>query len=263
MDEAEYQKEYQKAAAELEAQATGTAAPAVQRAGDGTFAKPEPVAKAAQPEEKQEPQLPVEPATPVEIDPLAEIKAQLEKTQKALKDTQAWGTKSSQELAALKRESDERKRQESRPAILDANPELEAAIRHVVPQQAEPQEDRAQQWQAVVSAAHPGIFDKSIDPELEQALVKRLGALGGQAQDPLIVIREITEEKIAHTERQIGKRFAAEAAKSAQKSAMSMPGAGAGSAQPAQQDADLAAKNRILNMSPAEFEKERRRVMGY
>lgn len=263
MDEAEYQREYDKAAAEFEARAAGTTAPAVQRADDGTFAKPEPEAQAVQPEAKQEPQAPAEPVTPAEPDPLADIRSQLEKTQKALKDTQAWGTKSAQELAALKKESDERKRQESRPAILDANPELEAAIRHVMPQQPEPQQDTGAQWKAVVSAAHPGIFDTSIDPELEQALMKRLDALGEQVQDPLIAIREITEEKIAHTERQIGKRFAAEAAKSAQKSAMSMPGAGAGSAQPAPQDADLAAKNRILNMSPAEFEKERRRVMGY
>jgi len=54
-----------------------------------------------------------------------------------------------------------------------------------------------------------------------------------------------------------------ESAKAAQKNAMAVPVAGAGGARTAPQDSDLEAKNRILNMSPAEFEKERRRVIGY
>ena len=164
----------------------------------------------------------------------------------------------------MRRESDERRRQAERPAILDANPELEAAIRHVVPQPAVTQVDQQAQWQDAINKAHPGIFDTNIDPELEKALMTRLQALGqDELQDPLVAIREISAEKIAHTERMLGKRFAAESAKSAQKSAMSVPGAGAGGGNKAPADADLEAKNRILNMSPVEFEKERRRVMGY
>jgi hypothetical protein len=81
-------------------------------------------------------------------------------------------------------------------------------------------------------------------------------------QDPLVAIREITEEKLAHGERQLGKRFAAEAAKLKEKSAMSVPGAGAGSGAKAPVDAQLAEVDRIRNMSDAEFQKEVRRGQG-
>lgn len=242
MDESEYQKEYDKAAAELDSAATPATTEPVKE--EGVTPEPE---KAP---EQQEP------------DPLAEIREKLEKTEKALKDTQAWGTRNAQALARIEREAQERKRQAERPPILDANPELEQAIRYVVPQQEAPEVNHQEQWKTIVESAHPGIFDKSIDPELENALMGRLSALGDAVSDPLVVIREITAEKIAHTERQIGKRFAAEAAKMAQRSAMSVPGAGAGGAK-VSTDPDLEAKNRILNMSPAEFEKERRKVLGY
>lgn len=256
LDEAEYQKEYDKAAAELEAAAQATTA----RGPDGKFVKVEP----AEPEKKPEP-TPKEPeaAKPEpEPDPLAELRAKVEKTEKALKDTQAWGTKNAQELAQLRKEAQERERQAKRPAILDANPELEQAIKYVIPEP-EKTADPQKQWQAAIEVAHPGIFDKSIDPELEKALLARFAAVGEAIQDPLIAIREISAEKLAHTERLLGQRFAAETAKGAQKSAMSVPGAGAGgAAKGAPLDTDLEAKNRILNMSPAEFEKERRRVLG-
>ncbi len=258
LDEAEYQKEYDKAAAELEAAAQATTA----RGPDGKFVKAEPV----EPEKKPEPtpEVKPEPAKPeAEPDPLAELRAKVEKTEKALKDTQAWGTKNAQELAQLRKEAQERQRQANRPAILDANPELEQAIKYVVPEPEKPAADPQKQWQAAIEVAHPGIFDKSIDPELEKALLARFAAVGEAIQDPLIAIREISAEKLAHTERLIGQRFAAETAKGAQKSAMSVPGAGAGgAAKGAPLDSDLEAKNRILNMSPAEFEKERRRVLG-
>ena len=247
MDDTEYKAAYDKAAAELEAAANGTKPEAI-------TAEVKTAATPAEPDK-------IESAA-VEIDPLAELRTRLEKTEKALKDTQSWGTKNAQEVATMRRENDERRRQAERPAILDANPELEAAIRHVVPQPVH-QVDQQAQWQEAVSKAHPGIFDAGIDPELEKSLMTRLQALGDELQDPLVAIREISAEKIAHTERMLGKRFASESAKSAQKSAMSVPGAGAGGGNKSPADADLEAKNRILNMSPAEFEKERRRVMGY
>jgi hypothetical protein len=250
----EYQKEYDEAAAALDAAAQATTA----RGADGKFVKAEPEPEKA-PEKTPEPTPEPKPEQP---DPLADIRADLEATKKALKDTQAWGTKNAQEVARLKKESDERKRQAERPAILDANPELEAAIRHVVPQPAVEAVDAHAQWNAIVEAAHPGIFDKTIDPELEAALMKRLGALGQQVQDPLIAIREITAEKLAFTERQVGKRFAAESAKLAQKSAMSVPGAGAGSGVMTQPDKDLAEVQRIQNMSDKDFQAEVRRVRG-
>lgn len=249
MDDAEYKKEYDKAAAAL--------------------AAGEPIPEAAKPEEEVKPveAAPVEEAKqeekPAEVDPLEEIRQKLEKTEKALKDTQAWGTKNAQALAQIQREREERQRAESRPQILDANPELEAAIKHVTSAPVQPQPNRNEEWIQIVSAAHPGIFDTSIEPELESAVMARFQALGDQIADPLVAIREITAEKIAHTERQIGKRFAAESAKSAQKQAMTVPSAGSGGARSAPLDDELKEKNRILNMSPAEFEKEKRRVLGY
>lgn len=248
LDDAEYQRQYEEAAAALEA---GKPIPEVTEP-----AKTEEVAKVDEPETKPEEKT-------QEVDPLEEIRQKLEKTEKALKDTQAWGTKNAQELAQIRKEREAREREASRPQILDANPELEEAIRHVTAAPVEAVPNPQEEWMKTIDKAHPGIFDKSIDPELETALMARLQALGEQISDPLTVIREITEEKIAFTERQIGKRFTAEAAKSAQKSAMSVPTAGAGGARTAPPDADLEAKNRILNMSSAEFEKERRKVLGY
>jgi len=261
MDDAEYQKEYDKAMKELEGEAAGkpttaTTEEVTDKATPETPAKEEP-AKAEPEKTTPEPEKTPEP------DPLEEIRAKLAKTEKALKDTQSWGTRNAQELAQLKRESDERKRQAERPAILDANPELEAAIKFVAPA-VEPQgPDPLAIRNQIIERAHPGIFNMDVDPELVKGIMARYDALGDDVIDPLACIREITAEKLAHTERQIGKRFAAESAKAAQKSAMSVPGAGGGGVKNANLDADLAAAERIKNMSPAEFEKERRRVLGY
>jgi hypothetical protein len=200
-----------------------------------------------------------EAAKEPEPDPFAEMKARLEKAEKALKDTQAWGTKNAQELAAIRKE---RERQATRPAILDANPELEQAIKYVVPvQEINPEQVRQNEWRQIVETAHPGIFDTDIDPELEKAVLARFDGLGGAQSDPLIAIREITAEKLAFAERQLGKRLIAETAKANQKSAMSVPGAGSGGAHKATVDSDLEAVNRINSMSSAEFERERQKAL--
>lgn len=253
VEDTEYQKEYDKAAAELDAAATATTA----RDPDGKFAKVE-----AEKVETPEP----EPEAKPEVDPLAELRARVEKAEKIAKDQQAWATRVSQENAQIRREQEQRAREAAKPAILDANPELADAIRFVAndPAPQRQQEDHQANWQAIIDKAHPGIFSTAIDPELEKSLMTRLGALDDSSRhDPLIVIREITEEKLAHAERQVGKRFAAESAKLAQKSAMSVPGAGAGSGVKAAPDAALAEVQRIQRMTDAEFQKEVRRVKGY
>lgn len=249
-EQEQYQKDYDAAAAALDSAASGVKPAAI------TEVVTEP-ATAPVIESKIEAEKPV--------DELAEMRARLEKAEKSARDSQAWGTKNAQRLADIERERQAQQREASKPAILDSNPELAEAIRYVASDPAPQQraDQKQQEWQGIVNAAHPGIFDASIDPELEKSLMTRLQALGDELQDPLVAIREISAEKIAHTERMLGKRFASESAKSAQKSAMSVPGAGAGGGNKAPADADLEAKNRILNMSPAEFEKERRRVMGY
>lgn len=195
---------------------------------------------------------------------LAEIKARLEKAEKIAKDNQAWATRMAQEAAQLRREREQQQREATRPAILDANPELAEAIRHVVndPQPRHKAEDEHAIWVETIDKAHPGIFSVDIDPELEKDLAARLDQLGEAKRNPLEAIRVITEGKLAHAERQIGKRFAAEAAKLAQKSAMSVPGAGRSGA-PAPVDTALAEVQRFQNMSDAEFQKEVRRVKGY
>ena len=250
VEDTEYQKEYDAAAAALEAAATATTADAGQ------------VAKVDLVEPKTTPE--PEPAK-AEDDPLADIKARLEKAEKVARDNQAWATKQSQENAQFRREREQQQREASKPAILDANPELAEAIRHVVsdPEQRNQAQDQQAQWQAMVDRAHPGIFSTDIDPELEKSLMTRLQGLGESLQDPLIAIREITEEKLAHAERQIGKRFAAESAKLQQKSAMSVPGAGAGGSRQAAPDPALAEVQRIQSMSDSDFAKEVRRVKGY
>lgn len=259
MTEEEYQKEYDKAAAELDAAAKATTA----RGADGKFVKAE---ESKEPEPKQAAVIEPEPEKQEHVeaapDPLAEIRAKLEKTEKALQDTKAWGTKTSQELAALRKEAEERKRAAERPAILDANPELEQAIKYVVPPPApNPDKVALDAWQSTIETVHPGIFNKDIDPELEKAILARFEALNGAQTDPLIAIREITAEKLAFAERQLGKRFAAETQKASQKSAMAVPGAGSGGVHKAPVDSDAEAVNRILNMTPAEFEKERLKAL--
>lgn len=244
--EEQYQKDYDEAAAALDAAA----------AGEKPAATTEPVTTTTEPAAKAE-------EAP---DPLAEVRAELEKTQKALKDTQAWGTKNAQRIAEIERERQQQQRDATKPAILDANPELADAIRYVAGDPAPRQqvEDTQSKWLDTVNAAHPGIFDVSIDPELEKAILARREAIGDEWQNPLVAIREITAEKLAFTERMVGKRFAATAAKVAQKSAMSVPGAGAsGAGNRTASDTDLEAVQRIQNMSDADFEKEVRRVKGY
>lgn len=247
MDDEEYKKEYDKAAAALEDEAAKATTP---RAPDGKFAKAEAVETPPEPVAATE--------KPPEPDPMQELRERLERQEKALKDTQAWGTRNAQELAALKKAKDDEVRAAKRPQILDQNPELADAIRYVA---ADPQPaNHEQMWAQTVAAAHPGIFDVSIDPELEKALLARRDALGQQWFDPLVAIREITTEKLAHAERSIGKRFAAEAAKLQQKSAMSVPGAG-GTSVGASSPMDEV--DRIRNLSEADFAREVRKVKGY
>lgn len=257
VNDEEYQKEYDKAAAELEAAAQATTA----RGADGKFAKAEPAQAEHEPEKKPE----ADPAKEEVVDPIKVLEERVAKAEKIAKDNQAWATKLAQERAQEKRDREAAERAANKPAILDANPELADAIRYVAhdPAPKDQEATRQQEWQIAVEKAHPGIFDKSIDPELEKAISERLEGLGAEVRDPLAVIREITAEKLAYTERQVGKRFAAEAAKQAKVSAMTVPGAGAGGGARTAPDAALAEVERIKNMSDADFAKEVRRVKGF
>lgn len=254
----EYQKQYDEAAAKLDAAAAGN-----------TEAITEPVAEEpAKEEPKTEPEAQAEPAATETIEApaesLAEMRARLEKAEKALKDTQAWGTKNAQRLAEIERERAQQQRDAARPAILDANPELVEAIKYVANDPAPQQQaqDQQQQWQTIVETVHPGIFAPDADAALIDALVAKRDASGNAWSDPLVAIRDITTEKLAHAERQAMKRASEEAAKQSQKAAMSVPAAGGGTARSAPDPAKDEVL-RIQKMTPAEFEKERSRVLGY
>lgn len=252
MEQTEYQKQYDAAAAALDAAAQATPASGAIEAPVVAEKLPEPVVVATG-----------EAAKP---DPMAELTARVEKAEKVARDNQAWATKASQEAAQLRRERENERREASKPTILDANPELADAIRYVTqdPKPAQQREQHAQEWQSVIDKAHPGIFSNDLDPELLKSLETRLSALDEHVRaDPLEVIREITEEKLAHAERNIGKRFAAESAKLAQKSAMSVPGAGSGGGVKTSTDSALEEVRRFQTMSDADFAKEVRRVKGY
>lgn len=254
-EQTEYQKEYDKAYAELDEEVKPAEA------------EPEKKAEAATPEPKTESAEEQKPAVEVKQEPdeIAELRARVEKAEKIAKDNQAWATKLAQERAAEKREREAQQRAASKPAILDANPELADAIRHVVsdPAPRHQEEQQTNQYESVINKAHPGIFDEDVDPELRSKIAERWKSLGETAADPLEVVRIINEEKLAHAEQVIGKRFAAESAKQQQKSAMSVPGAGANPVVKPPIDAQLAEVQRIQNMTDAEFAKETRRVRGY
>lgn len=268
----QYKKEYDEAMAKLEAEAAEKATPS--RAPNGQFAKEEDKPAEETPKEPAtEPakaEAPAEPEAQItEPDPVAELKAQLEKERaerekeaKRAADNQKWATKVAQELAEIKREQERREREAAKPTVLQQNPELEEAIRYVAEAPKPVQPDPMQEWMQVIEAAHPGIFAADADPELINLLVaKRDASNGAWFSDPLLAIREITEEKLAHAQRQAEKRLAAEQQKASQKSAMSVPGAGPAAVKAVDSTADEV--KRYQNMSRAEFEKERKRVLGY
>jgi hypothetical protein len=268
LDAVEYQRQYDEAAAKLDA----AALPATTARDDGGKFTAAPAPAVVPPAE--EPAAPAVATPPAEVppgapaaaaDPLAELTARLERTEKMAKDSQAWGTRMAQEAAALRRQQDAQQREATRPAILDANPELADAIRFVATDPAPQQqaEARATAFQSVIEKAHPDAFAVEMPAELQTSIAKAWQDLGDAAQDPLEVVRVITQEKIAFTERQTGKRFAAELARQQEKSAMSVPGTGKSSVVGSPQDAQLVEAQRISNMTDREFEAEVRKVRGY
>jgi hypothetical protein len=258
-DEA-YQREYDEALAKLEA---GTSP-------DEIIPKPAEAEPEVKAEEKQEPVAEKKPEAvepeKAEPDPLKELREKAEKLEKALKDTQAWGTRNAQELAELRKERERQQREAQKPQILEQQPELEEAIRFVTHDPAQEQQEaiarQQQQFQQIVEAVHPGIFTLPNDDELVAALVARRAASSEDWSDPLVMIREVSAEKLALTERQLARKYEAEKAKSAQKSAMSIPGAG-GSSAPKATDPEQETAQRYQSMSSADFEKEKQRIRGY
>lgn len=248
---AEYKQEYDKASAALDEAEKST----TPRGADGKFIKVEeaPAAPVVEPP----------PEKPAEEDRFTKLQAEVERLAKVAQDNQAWGTRASQELAEFKRQKEIAEREATRPKLLDAHPDLEQVVRYVQsdPRPAQEAQRVQSQWDTSVRGVHADVFADDFpatQPELYQSIIQLRDRLGQQWLDPVVANREITQEKLAFERRQAERRLAAEVAKQTQKSAMSVPGAGGTSIGG---QVDEAA--RIRNMSNAQFNAEKRRVMGY
>lgn len=200
-----------------------------------------------------------------EIESTDELKARLEKAEKAIKDTQRWGHENAAEVKRLKREAEERKHAETRPAILEANPGLEDAIKHVAGTRTESEADAKAAWLSTVSRAVPDVEKLLGDQDFHAKASARKAELGAEWDDPITAIRELSSLKTEHLSNRAS-QVAVEAArkdfevKAKKRNAMEVPG-GSGGKDPAIKGDDAA--DRFRTMTKEEFAKERSRVMGY
>lgn len=241
-DSPEYQEAYQKEMQRLEAEAGKTTEVVVDKPAATTSEKIE---------EK-----------PVD-DPVKELTAKVEKLDKALKDTQRWGHTNAAEVARLKKAAEDRERTETRPALLDANPGLEDAIKHVAGR--EKPKEAPEEWLSTVARALPDVETLLSDQEFHAKAAARRAELGPAWDDPINAIRELSSIRTEHLS-QKNATAAVEAArkdfekKAGKRTAMSVPGGSGGKDAPPDQDD---AVKRYQTMSTVDFEKERQRVMGF
>lgn len=245
----EYQEAYDKEMQRLEAEATKPTAKADDKATETTSTGKEAAKAEAKPEAKTE--------------TAQELAARLEKAEKALKDTQRWGHDNAARVKKLEKEAADRKRAEAKPPILEANPGLEDAIKHVaqVDETTKPMET----WLQSVAHAIPDVEDLLGDKDFYAKASAKKTEFGAEWDNPLTAIRELSALRTEHlTTRNV--QAAVESArkdfevKSKKRSAMEVPGGSGGKDAPPQEDD---AVKRFRTMSTEEFAKERSRVMGY
>lgn len=246
----EYQEAYDKEMQRLEAEANGAGK---KPAADAATTSTDDDAKPTKADAKK-------PDAGTETDD--ETKQRLAKLEKALKDTQSWGHRNAAEVARLKKEAEERKRAETKPAILEANPGLEDAIKHVAQVQEAPP---VQNWLQSVSHAIPDVEQLLGDQAFFAKAQEKRSEFGAEWDNPLTAIRELSALRTEHlTQRNV--QAAVDSArkdfetKAKKRSAMDVPG-GSGGKDAVQQTDDSA--SRYSTMSKADFDKERARVMGY
>jgi hypothetical protein len=195
----------------------------------------------------------------------ARLEREHEGTKKALNDTKAWASRSAAEVKRLKKEQEERDRRANRPQVLDDNPGLEEAVRYVTgaPAAGKPAHD-PDAWADAVGTALPGL-DALLEqnPELTAKAQAKAKELGEAWSDPLVAIRELSALQIEHERTRVAAAAREAAARDfenrkKQQTAMTVPGGGA-----SRQAPPVDAAKRYETMSSADFEKERRRVMGY
>lgn len=194
-----------------------------------------------------------------------ELKAELEKTRKALEDTKRWGHGLASKVSKIEREREQEKHAEKRPAILDSNPGLEDAIKHVAHAPAQPAQDAREGWSEQVGRALPDVEALLSDKDFYAKAEARRKDLGTDWDDPLNAIRELSELRTIH----LSQKAAAVAVEQARKdfeqkagkrNAMAVPGGSGGRDAPAKTED---AAERYRTMSKADFDRERSRVMGY
>lgn len=258
MDDKEYQEEYTKAMAALEAEESGAAADVK---ADATTAAPEVTS-----EPTETPQ-PTETKAEPEGETIEQLRERLAAQEKALKDTQRWAHENAAALKRLQQEREAAEREAKKPQILNDIEGLEEAVKYVA-EAPKPQDavNPEQAWLEAISKAHPDVNDLLADQAFYQSVEARRQSAGADWNDPLVAIREITAAKLERAEavkaqaiEQARKDFEA---KQTQKAAMQVPGGHAGAA-PAETDQQADMVKRYQTMSDEEFAKEVAKVTGF
>jgi hypothetical protein len=195
-------------------------------------------------------------------DQLKELRESNERLAKEARDTKAWATRTSQELAKERKVRESEERQRKRPAILDDVPGLEEAIRHTAQPVSAPPENN---WSDAVAKAIPDIDEHLADPGFYQKAQDIRNKLGQDWNDPLIAIRELSNARADHLRESAVSKAVEQAqrdhaAKAKKLGAMGVP---SGSGKPAAARTEQDEADRIRNMPADEFEKMRRKTLGY
>lgn len=205
------------------------------------------------------------PANAEADDPIKKLEARLASTEKALNDTKAWASRNAADVKRMRKEQEERERAANRPQVLDDNPGLEEAIRHVSGARPASSPDEAQQtWANTVATALPDL-DALLEqnPELQVKAKALAQQLGDDWDNPIIAIRELGRLQRDH-ERAATSVAAQEAArrdfqqKGQKKMAMQVP-----SGSPTRQPAKVDPVKEIEDMSDADFHKMRAKTLGF
>lgn len=249
MSTPEYQKEYDAAMAKLEADAGGKSA---DKPAESNTSQVQAGA------DKDAPSADAKPDVAAELE---KLRKDQESTAKALKDTKAVFTRSSQELANLKREREAEKHAATRPPILDANPGLEEAVKHVVAA-ARPEPDPMARVAGVIERALPDL-EEMLNNSAFKAKVDAARPSDGAWADPLIAIRDLSAIRAEHIrDTAVASARADFEKKSGKLAAMEVAGgSGGGSGAAKSEKVDEAKK--VWDMSKADFDKSRAKTLGY
>jgi hypothetical protein len=194
----------------------------------------------------------------------SEVAKRLASVEKALADTQRWAHQNAAEVKRLKKEAEERERAAARPAILDDNPGLEDAIKHVsgaAPVAANSQENN---WLETVNGVLPDLENLlETSPDFRALAQQKRTEMGASWNDPIAAARELGQLQAQYQSKQATasaveaarKDFALRQKKS---TAMQVPGGGG-----SKTVTDTSEVDRINNMSDAEFAAMRNKTLGF